>query len=200
MSSLWFPSSRPLSALLAKTITRQLNNNLTQRAKLLMSWPRGLIKLRGSSVNKSAFHQPLCLSVQPQDLQSLSSHCCSSLLFDLFNRESLAWTGNQDQRWTSSYPTFISLPHPFTCPCLLIPSCTFSYLIISIILLHLLQGDQGPPGFPGLPGSEGPEGKPGPRGQPGLPGPPGPPGRGFMLDFEVPFYYLKYCSTCHRQH
>lgn len=51
--SLWFPWSRPLSALLAKTITHKLNNHLTQRAKFLMRWPRGLIKLRGSSVNMS---------------------------------------------------------------------------------------------------------------------------------------------------
>lgn len=64
MNSLWFPLSRALSALLAQTITPRVNIHLTQRARLLMRWPRGLIKLRSSSVNKPAFQWLLCLFVQ----------------------------------------------------------------------------------------------------------------------------------------
>lgn len=122
MSSPWFPLSGPLSALLAKTITHKLNNHLTQRAKLLMRRPYGLIKwgLGCKQVCSAKAALPLRANQKPQ---LLSSHCCSSCDFIGFHLlTGRVWC----KRTTRTKGKNLHILHPywpdrFTCPFLLIP-------------------------------------------------------------------------------
>lgn len=140
MNSLWFPLSRALSALLAQTITPELNIHLTQRAELLMRWPRGLTKPRGSSVNKPAFRWLLCLFVQTRNYsRSLVIAAAHVMLFYITGGVWCKWaTGTKGKNLQHPYLLFYLFLFVSPSPLLLLLSLLLWSFGISTMMSHLL--------------------------------------------------------------